>query len=224
MIMIALALFLNIVLHNLQVVADGEALWWGQMTGFKSSSAPFWIDEVCNPLPKSEQHTSPGSPKFLLILWTELKGVTLRDLLYVHQEGRCPCCLHTKDFPSLTKALAHWPGIPPNVLQPGFVWCFFSQLNWGYVFLDRTLSRWRSTFVVKSCPYDIRRRAGGEGGNRGWDGRMASSTQWTWVWANPRRWWRTGKPGMLQSMGLQRVGHNWATEQCLHIHMIALMM
>ena len=37
-------------------------------------------------------------------------------------------------------------------------------------------------------------------GNRGWDGWMASLTQWTWVWASSRRWWRTGKPGMLQPM------------------------
>ena len=44
------------------------------------------------------------------------------------------------------------------------------------------------------------------------DGWMASPTQWTWVWANSRRWWRTVKPGMLQSMGLQSVRHNWATE------------
>ena len=46
-------------------------------------------------------------------------------------------------------------------------------------------------------------RGGGEGGNRGWDGWMASLTQWTWVWASSRSWWWTGKPGMLQSMGLQ---------------------
>ena len=39
--------------------------------------------------------------------------------------------------------------------------------------------------------------------NREWDGWMASPTQWTWVWASSRTWWRTGKPGMLQSMGLQ---------------------
>ena len=39
--------------------------------------------------------------------------------------------------------------------------------------------------------------------NRGWDGWMASPTQWTWVWASSRRWWRTGKPGVLQSMGSQ---------------------
>ena len=38
---------------------------------------------------------------------------------------------------------------------------------------------------------------------------MASLTQWTWVWANSGRWWRTGKPGVLQSMGPQRVGHDW---------------
>ena len=42
---------------------------------------------------------------------------------------------------------------------------------------------------------------------------MSSSAQWTWVWANSGRWWRTGKPGVLQSMGSQRVEHNWATEQ-----------
>ena len=41
---------------------------------------------------------------------------------------------------------------------------------------------------------------------------LASLTQWTWVWASSRRWWRTGKPGVLQSMGLQRIRHDWATE------------
>ena len=41
---------------------------------------------------------------------------------------------------------------------------------------------------------------------------MASTTRWTWVWASSRSWWWTGKPGELQSMGLQRIGHNWATE------------
>ena len=45
------------------------------------------------------------------------------------------------------------------------------------------------------------------------DGWMASPTQWTWIWVNSRRWWRTGKPGVLQSTGLQRVRYDWATEQ-----------
>ena len=52
-----------------------------------------------------------------------------------------------------------------------------------------------------------------EGGNRGWNGWMASPIQWTWVWANTGRWGRTGKPGILQSMGSQRVRHDWATEE-----------
>ena len=57
-----------------------------------------------------------------------------------------------------------------------------------------------------------RLKAGGERDKRGWDVWMASLTQWTWVWANSGRWWWTGKPGMLQSMGSQRVGHYWLTE------------
>ena len=48
--------------------------------------------------------------------------------------------------------------------------------------------------------------------NRGWDGWIASQTQGTWVWASSGRWWRTGKPGVLQSIGLQKVRHDWATE------------
>ena len=52
-------------------------------------------------------------------------------------------------------------------------------------------------------------KAGGEGDNRGWDGWMASPTRWTWVWASSRSWWWTGKPGMLQCMGSQRVGQDW---------------
>ena len=49
-------------------------------------------------------------------------------------------------------------------------------------------------------------------GTTGWDGWMASQNQWTWVWVNSRSWWWTGRPSMLQSMGLQRVGHDWTTE------------
>ena len=58
-----------------------------------------------------------------------------------------------------------------------------------------------------------RLKAGGEGGGRGWDGWKASPIQRTWVWANCRRWWRTGKHGVLQFMGLKRVGQDWGTEQ-----------
>ena len=56
-------------------------------------------------------------------------------------------------------------------------------------------------------------RAWGEGGDREWDGWMALLIQRTWTWANSGRWWGTGKPGVLQSTGSLRVGHNLATEQ-----------
>ena len=52
-----------------------------------------------------------------------------------------------------------------------------------------------------------RLKAGGEGDERGWDGWMASLTEWTWVWVSSRSWWWTRKPGMLQ-----RVRHGWVTE------------
>ena len=51
-----------------------------------------------------------------------------------------------------------------------------------------------------------------KGGNRGWNGWMASLTWWTWVWISSKSWWWTGKLGVLQSMGSQRVGHDWVTE------------
>ena len=51
-----------------------------------------------------------------------------------------------------------------------------------------------------------------KGKNGGWDGWMASLTQWTWIWVSSGSWWWTGRPGVLQSMGSQRVGHNLVTE------------
>ena len=54
--------------------------------------------------------------------------------------------------------------------------------------------------------------AGGEGDDRGWDGWMASPTRGTWVWVNSGSWWWTGRPGVLQFMGSQRVRHDWETE------------
>ena len=60
-----------------------------------------------------------------------------------------------------------------------------------------------------------RLKAGQEEDDRGWNGWMASPTQWTWVWASSGRWRRTGKPGVLQSVGSQRAGHDWTTTKCL---------
>ena len=80
---------------------------------------------------------------------------------------------------------------------------------------------WNSNTLATSCEklthwkrpwWWERLREGGEGDNREYDGWMASPTQWTWVWVDSRIWWWTGRPGVLQFMGSQRVGHDWATE------------
>ena len=61
-------------------------------------------------------------------------------------------------------------------------------------------------------PWCWERLSAREGGDRGWDGWMASPTQRTWVWVNSGSWWWTRRPGGLQSMGSQRVRHDWEIE------------
>ena len=69
------------------------------------------------------------------------------------------------------------------------------------------------SWLIRKIPFSWERlKAGEEGDNRGQDGWMASPTRWTWVWASSGSWLWTGKSGMLQSMGSQRVRHDWATE------------
>ena len=70
---------------------------------------------------------------------------------------------------------------------------------------------WRTDSLEKILKLE-RLKVGGEGDDRGWDGWMASSMRWAWVWIGSGSWWWTGKPGLLQSMGSQRVGHNWMTK------------
>ena len=70
---------------------------------------------------------------------------------------------------------------------------------------------WRADSLVKSLVLGGL-GAGGGGEDRGWDGWIASLTRWTWVWVNSGSWRWTGRPGVPQSMGSQRVGHNWEAE------------
>ena len=78
---------------------------------------------------------------------------------------------------------------------------------------SNTLANWCEELTHLKRPWCWERlKAGGKGDDRGWDGWMASPTQWIWVWVNSEGKWWTGRPGVLRSMGLQRVGHNLATE------------
>ena len=85
--------------------------------------------------------------------------------------------------------------------------------DWCWSLNSNTLATWCKELTHWKRPWCWERLKGrGEGGDREWDGWMASLTQWTWVWASSVSWWWTGKPGALQSMGSQRVEHDWATE------------
>ena len=87
--------------------------------------------------------------------------------------------------------------------------CLLKGWSWN----SNTLATWCEELThLKRPSFWERLKAGGEGDDRGWDGWMAPPTQWTWVWVNSGSWWWTGRPGVVQSMGLQRVGHDWATE------------
>ena len=71
---------------------------------------------------------------------------------------------------------------------------------------------WKTNLLEK-CLMLERLRTEGEEGIRWWDGWMASMMQWAWPWANFRRWWSPGRPGVLQSLGSQKVRPDWVTEQ-----------
>ena len=84
-------------------------------------------------------------------------------------------------------------------------WC----CNWN----SNTLATWFEEVTHWKRPWCWERlNTEREGDDRGWDGWMASPTQWTWFWANSGSWWWTRRPGVLQSMGLQRVSHDWVTK------------
>ena len=86
--------------------------------------------------------------------------------------------------------------------------------DWCWSWNSNTLATWCEELTHLKRPWCWERlKVGGKGDDRGWDGFwMASPTQWAWVWVNSESWWGTGRPGVLQSMGSQRVGYNWATE------------
>ena len=89
----------------------------------------------------------------------------------------------------------------------------YSLEGWCESWNSNTLATWCEKLTYLKRPWCWERlKAGGEGDDRGWDDWMASPTQWTWVWTSFGSWWWTGRPGVLQSMGSQRVRHDWATE------------
>ena len=101
--------------------------------------------------------------------------------------------------------------IQPSILKEITPGC--SLEDWCWSWNSNTLATWWAEMTHLKRPWSWERlKAGGEGDDGGWDGWIASPTQWTWVWVNSGSWWWTGRPGMLQFKGSQSVGHDWVTE------------
>ena len=109
------------------------------------------------------------------------------------------------------ESLLEFNEIKPVNLKGNQSWIFIGRTGWSWN--SNTLATWYEELThLKRSRCRKRLKAGVEGDDREWNCWMASLTQWTWVWASSRSWWWTGMPGVLQSTGLQRVRHNWATE------------
>ena len=114
---------------------------------------------------------------------------------------------------TLESPLDSQPEIQPIHPKGNQSWIFIHWKGWCWSWNSNTLATWckKLTHLKRPSCWE-RLKVGGEGDDRGWGGWMASPTQWTWVWVNSGSWLWTGRPGMLHSMGLQRVRHNWETE------------
>ena len=126
--------------------------------------------------------------------------------------------LSTKELMLLSCGVGEdsWESLVSKEIQPVYPkgnqsWIFIEgvmlklKLQYFGHLMQRTVSLEKTLMLGK---IEGRRRRG----DRGWNGWTASLTQCTWVWVNSGSCWWTGKPGVLQSMGLQRVGQDWAAE------------
>ena len=130
-----------------------------------------------------------------------------------HKESWAPknWCFWTVVLEKTLESLLDWNEIKP--INP--------KGNQSWIFTGRTDAEAETPIL---WPHDVKNWLTGkdadagkdwrqeEKGMTGWDGWMASPMLWTWVLASSGSWWWTGKPGVLQSVGSQRVGHNWVTE------------
>ena len=131
------------------------------------------------------------------------------------KEGRVPnnWCLWTGELEKTLENPLDRKGIKAVHLKGNRPWILIGQTDaeaeapifWSSD--EKQPTHWKSLWCLE------RLKVEGEEGIKGWDAWMESPIQWTWTWANFRRWWGTGRPGVLQPVGLQRVGHNWTTEK-----------
>ena len=174
------------------------------------------------PFPPPGDLPDPGiepTTPFFLYCWWILYCLSHKGSLYIHKikEGREPknWCLHTVVLEKIPESLLNNKEIKTVNHKRNYPWILIGRTEaeaeapvfWSPDVNSQLTGKVPGTFCWEGL------RAEREEGFREWDGWMASSIQWMWTWANFRRWWETGRPGVLQSMGLQRIRHDWTNEQ-----------
>ena len=161
---------------------------------------------------KTEFPTSVLGPSWLLHLACLRSDCNPKEYLFKHFSY---CLLTSFCSPECLEDSWESLGLQGDPTRP-----FWRRSTLGFLWREWCWS-WNSNTLATSCEVLTHwkrlwcwegLRAVGEGDDRGWDGWMASLARWTRVWVNSGSWWWTGRPGLLQFMGSQRVGHDWATE------------
>ena len=189
--------------------------WGGQST---------WVSALASFLPKNTQDWSPLDSIF------KSRDITLPTKIYLVKAMVFPVVMHGCESRTIKKAEC-------QRIDAFELWCWRRLLRFPWTArrsnqsilkeispeysLEGLMQSWNSNPLAIWCkelthlriPWCWEKlKVGGEGDDRGWDCWMASPTRWTWVWSSSRSRWWTGRPGVLQFMGSQRVGHDWVTE------------
>ena len=120
-------------------------------------------------------------------------------------------CFWTVVLEKTLESSLNCKGIKPVSPKGNQSWTFIGRTD-AEAERSNTLANWCEDLTHWKKPWCWERLKVGGGDQIRWDGWMASPIQWTWVWAGSRNWWWTGKPGVLQSMASQKVGHGWVSE------------
>ena len=171
-------------------LGDDFKLHWCSLRGTKLTHFEFWSSLVFN------------------IGWSQLPSPGLGWVagpLYFCVNYQSVSSCHLQNLNLCEKCHSAYKG---NFIHLDIYW-----KDWCWSWSPNSLATWCEELTHWKRPWFWERlRAGGEDDGRGLDGWMASPIWGTWVWASSWSWWWTGKPGVLQSMGSQRVGHDWVTE------------
>ena len=146
----------------------------------------------------------------------------MRELDYKESWAPKNWCFWTMELEKTLESPLDCQEIQPVHPKGNQSWIFIGRTD-GWSWNSNTLATWwgKKLSHLKRPWCRERLQVEGEEDDRGWDGWMTEDemvgwhhchVRWTWVWVSSRSWWWTGKPGMLQSVGLPRVRHNWATE------------